>query len=490
MGATKRPRRGANGAARLCLDITLRNFGPIKKAAISLRPLTIFVGANGTGKSYAAMLAHSLVSAGRRLGRPGRAPALPAGRARRPAPASLAALEDALAGLGAAEEAPCPPGLASGIVRSSMRRYRELLQGEIVRNFGSGLHDLARSGTGHFSLSLKACNGATIAYGKDGMACRPDQKFSILLKKSGGVGAPGFRLGGRGSILRCTVAAVPRARIRDLAPLVHAGLELAVLRRAVGRMPLRSDYFPAARSGILQAHGAIASDAARNSPHAGIGGAGILPIPGVIADFVSSMAAMRESRGAHYDAGMRIESGVLGGHVGLMRSGPGVMPEIVYDHSSRRMPAHSASSTVPELAPLTLHLKHCAADRGVLIIEEPEAHLHPDGQIALAGHLVGLVRAGVDIIIATHSAPLFEAISQYYRASLLSPAGRKSALGREDLYICEGEIAPHLFQTDGGGGCVAGRIAASAAEGVEQEEFIRADRLLNENNMRIAEHSN
>ena len=126
----------------------------------------------------------------------------------------------------------------------------------------------------------------------------------------------------------------------------------------------------------------------------------------------------------------------------------------------------------------------------MLIIEEPEARLHPDSQIVLAGHLVGLVRAGIDIIITTHSAPLFEAVSQYYQASLLSPAGRKSAPGREGLYLREGEVAPHLFRMDDGGGCVAGRIRASPAEGMEQEEFIRADRLLNENNMRIAEHSN
>lgn len=489
MRATKRPRRGANGKARLCLDMTIRNFGPIKRATISLRPLTIFVGANNTGKSYAAMLAHSLISAGIRLDRPGRAPALPARRTKRPA-AAVAALENALAGLGPAEEAPCPPGLASSIVRSSMNRYRELVQSEIVRNFGSGLQDLARSGAGNFSLSLRTRSGATIAYKKGGMACRPDREFAIVLKKSRGAGAPGFRLGGRGSALRCTVAAVPRARIRDLAPIVHAGLELAVLRRVLGRLPLRSDYLPAARSGILQACRAMAPDAALNPPHAGTGGAGIPHAPGAIADYISSIIGMRESRGPHYDAGRRIEGDVLGGSVGLRRSGPDAMPEIVHDRPSCRMPVHRASSAVSELAPLALHLKHCAADRGVLIIEEPEAHLHPDGQIVLAGHIVGLVRAGIDIIITTHSAPLFEAASQYCQASLLSPAGRKSALGREDLYLCEGEVAPHLFQTDGGGGCVVERIRASAAEGMEQEEFIRADRLLNENSMRIAERLN
>lgn len=483
------PRRRANNKARLCLDVTLRNFGPIKRAAISLRPLTIFVGANHTGKSYAAMLAHSLISAGIRLDRPGRAPAPPARRARRPA-AAVGALEGALAGLGPGGEEPCPPGLASRIVRSSMGRYRELLQNEIVRNFGSGLQGLARSGSSNFSLSLRTCNGTTIAYKKSGMACRLDRDFSLLLKKSRGAGAPGFRLGGKGGALRCTVAAIPRAKIRELAPLIHAGLELAVLRQVLGRIPPRSDYFPAARSGILQAYRTIASNIVRNAPYAGIGGVNIPQLPVVITDFVSSIIDMDEPRGAHCDTGRRIEGDVLGGRVKLRHSGPDTMPEILYDHPSRTMPLHRTSSTVSELAPLALHLKHCAADRGVLIIEEPEAHLHPDSQIVLAGHLVGLVREGIDIIITTHSASLFEAVSQYYQASLLSPAGRKNALGREDLYLREGEVAPHLFRADRGGGCVVERIVASTAEGMDQEEFIRADRLLNENNMRIAEHSN
>lgn len=321
MGATKGPRRTAGGAARLRLDMTIRNFGPIKRAAISLRPLTMFVGANNTGKSYAATLAHSLISARRRLGMPRYAPASPGGGARRPA-AALAALEDALSGFGPEEEAPCPPAVASGIVRSSMGRYRALLQGEVERNFGSDLQSLARSGTGHFSLSVKAGDGATAAYGKSGMSLRPAPKLAVVLKRSRLVGAPGFRLEERGDAPHCAVAAAPRQGIRGLAPLVYAGLESAVLRRALGPAPARFDYLPAARSGVLQSYRAIASGIVRSASHAGVGGARIPRTTGVIADYTSSIIDMGESRGAHYDAGTRIEGDVLGGHVGVQYSGP------------------------------------------------------------------------------------------------------------------------------------------------------------------------
>jgi predicted ATPase len=43
------------------LRIEIENFGPIASGSFELRPLTLFIGPNNTGKSYAATLAHSIV---------------------------------------------------------------------------------------------------------------------------------------------------------------------------------------------------------------------------------------------------------------------------------------------------------------------------------------------------------------------------------------------------------------------------------------------
>lgn len=45
------------------LRIEIENFGPIASGSFELRPLTLFIGPNNTGKSYAATLAHSIVQA-------------------------------------------------------------------------------------------------------------------------------------------------------------------------------------------------------------------------------------------------------------------------------------------------------------------------------------------------------------------------------------------------------------------------------------------
>ena len=42
------------------LRLKVANFGPIAKADIDLRPMTVFVGPSNTGKSYLAMLIYAL----------------------------------------------------------------------------------------------------------------------------------------------------------------------------------------------------------------------------------------------------------------------------------------------------------------------------------------------------------------------------------------------------------------------------------------------
>ncbi|RNJ74979.1 MAG: hypothetical protein EB824_02365, partial [Thaumarchaeota archaeon S15] len=47
---------------RVPLEIEVKNFGPISKGKFKLKPLTVFVGPNNSGKTFAAMLAHTIIS--------------------------------------------------------------------------------------------------------------------------------------------------------------------------------------------------------------------------------------------------------------------------------------------------------------------------------------------------------------------------------------------------------------------------------------------
>ena len=48
--------------------LNIQNFGPIKKANIDISPLTIFIGSNSSGKSFSAMIIHSILNSFDKLG--------------------------------------------------------------------------------------------------------------------------------------------------------------------------------------------------------------------------------------------------------------------------------------------------------------------------------------------------------------------------------------------------------------------------------------
>ena len=49
------------------MKLTVKNFGPIRKATVDVKPMTVFVGPSNTGKSYLAMLIYTIAKAFERL---------------------------------------------------------------------------------------------------------------------------------------------------------------------------------------------------------------------------------------------------------------------------------------------------------------------------------------------------------------------------------------------------------------------------------------
>ena len=259
--------------------------------------------------------------------------------------------------------------------------------------------------------------------------------------------------------------------------------------RMIPGLPAGDFYYPAGRTGILRAHRAISSGIIDGASLGGARGAHAPRLSGVVSDFLTAIIDMQPLRGPYLEHGEQIESDMLDGRVDLICPGPHALPELVYRNHAGKVPMHRASSTVSEIAPITLYLKHSMRRGGMVVIEEPEAHLHPRDQVRLAGHLVCLVRRGANVMITTHSGTLFEAISQYLEVSPLPPEKRRRAVGTDKLYLCPNEAAPHLFAPDGKGGCVAKKIDMSAEDGISQDEFVDVEKFLYDVNMRIEEYS-
>lgn len=104
-----------------------------------------------------------------------------------------------------------------------------------------------------------------------------------------------------------------------------------------------------------------------------------------------------------------IEENMTKGNVSTKKD---IMPVIKYRPygMSREIPLYLSSSIVTEISPLLLLFKSDINFK-TLIIEEPEAHLHPELQQAMARLIVNIVNSDTPVWITTHSDTILQHIN-------------------------------------------------------------------------------
>jgi predicted ATPase len=105
----------------------------------------------------------------------------------------------------------------------------------------------------------------------------------------------------------------------------------------------------------------------------------------------------------------------------------------------------NASSMVSEVSAIYL-LSGKLREGSWLIIEEPEAHVHPRGQMGLARFMAALARLGVNVIATTHSDLIALKLAQMVGLAGLSPQDRRGLGYREDEYLTKEELALYFME--------------------------------------------
>lgn len=187
------------------------------------------------------------------------------------------------------------------------------------------------------------------------------------------------------------------------------------------RLDYENVYFlPASRSGIysgMNAFGSIVAELSKNRAYF----TKKIEFPGIsepISDYFISLSNIKsklnESLEEYYTD---IEDGILKGKVTFDKNKNALM------YKPHNVDAYyemtEVSSMVSEVSPIVAFLKYVLSNqsrkikkgKSILFIEEPEAHLHPNNQIALIEVFAKLIKVDVKLIISSHSNYVFNKLN-------------------------------------------------------------------------------
>ena len=483
--------------------VSVERFGPIKKGSVDLRPLTIFVGPSNTGKTYLAILIYALH---RTLHGFTRFPSL--GRHFFPQEKDCSPTTDELERV-----------LDRMQTDENPIRFSELPASicESAQNFLNVKAFLARD----LRIELERCFDLKSV---SSLIRMPGQtrgtKLSIAVREGQQelweflMGISKSAISSRGNINDMELSSkhnfgseTANRRAGRLRRYLHhiregGGSENKLPSHLLGDLwdilvPLReihddmeTYYLPAARSGIMQSHRVIAGSLVARSARGGLERFPELPtFSGVMTDFMQRLIFYDEPS---WDTGFRshrtqrqrkeiedladtLERQTLGGQIRASKPSPNAYPEFVFRplEGEQDINLSRASSMVSELAPVVLFIRSNVCSGDTLIIEEPEAHLHPAGQTEMATTLARLVGLGVRVVVTTHSDWLLKEISNLMReGELEEQAGESANENLSPSSLQPRDVGIWLFHKSGAAqGATIQEIKWDRSEGIEPADY-------------------
>ena len=221
----------------------------------------------------------------------------------------------------------------------------------------------------------------------------------------------------------------------------------------------------------MQSHGVIATALIKRATRIGLDRLEVSTFSGMIADFLEQIVNYKVRKGSPSRISRvaeQLETDLLEGKIGVNRPTPEAYPEFLYrpDQAEEALRMSHSSAMVSELAPLVLFLRGVVRQGDLLIIEEPESHLHPGAQTKIAQTLARLVRAGVRVLITTHSNWLLQQISNLIREGELRKQGEPTSESAD--YLKAEEVGAWWFHKNK----PVTELPFDLTEGIEPEDHL------------------
>jgi predicted ATPase len=468
------------------MNLAVENFGPVRSGEFELKPLTIFIGPNNSGKSYMALLMYALAQA--LAASPGDAFQFSRlfSRVLSSQGYQFKVLEQRFREHGSDRKTVTFDDLPEDMKEKLSKELRKYLSGrgeylqEVLHDyFGyEAMEELVRSQQRRKPLCFRlGDNGAEFL----SFRLSPHQQDGTVRW-----GKPDLRS------LRVRLPSVGNDEIlSDLTTSLIVGDYWWKTLEANG-LPQRDAYYlPSARSGILQGWQVYASMALQVvRRRIGLEPIEMAPFTGVAGDFLKllyeRLFTFPERRDAQrFQPALDILEGrMFKGQVSMQRT-RAERPVILYSSGDVELPLPRASSMVAELAPLDLWIKYILAPGDLLIIDEPEAHLHPENQRNIARVLVRLVRAGVRVICPTHSSFILHQVSNHILASQADAETRAKLGFTEDDLLTSDDVGVYLFDAQADGTRITG-VPIEPEVGISEEEFVRVAEAIGDETYRLS----
>ena len=476
-------------------SFNVRNLGPIEEGVVRLHPLTILIGKNNTGKTYMAQAIYAAYKALERVNGPARPPI-----SKDEAEWLVSRFQDVSTLDANLLEGPLRHkadtwirtrlGAAGRELQDRLRIYFDLDDLDELRRWGSrqSFHHFVGFGTSS-SSQLFGTNSdqkhhtiplpKVTAEDMESMSSRHTFRNVISLLSDEHLT----------SDLTEPDTAVRRRRASTA---LASSLWYDYFLPSVG-LDGSAYYLPAGRSGLLEAW----TDVVRlrlehDRDRLALTGREPAALGGIALDFLVQLQELNSpSRRRAYSSRLfRLRQNrqtakavertgvylteLIGGDVEFAR-GREKIPSLTYTKDGFSIPVQRASSMVAELAPLLSWIRGVLSPGDLLLIDEPEAHMHPEAVLAVARTLVALSCSGVRVLCTTHSAEFLHQVSNLIL--------RSSTQIRDDtvLSIDAGQVGVYRFyRSDPESGV---RITAETIDpkwGIPEDEYVAVARHLTE----------
>jgi len=392
-------------------NLSVKNFGPINKAEMDITPLTIFVGKNGSGKSFFSLLIHSLSNPFNHNSH--RFPSHSLNYLKENQGALFKDFEDKLN-----EYLELKPSFSDNAFEYSISHFIELLnegfgkcyakliENELKNNWKTTLNNLDRGKTHKFEIkhndikfiheSEKIINNNIV------------EKLMDLIKTINFINPIGVKISTDNEHLKINLEYLLWEKMYgneediSLAEIIY----LLIVSKLIEDFKINSFYIPAG--------GEIFNDFNR---YLSAEISGINEIPPIQKEFLINLLNVNNGlqKGYFYDLACELEKEIINGEIKI-KNGE-LKDEIIFIDRENNMEfdLNLLSSSVHELLPLIIYLKYYLNKGDTLIIEEIENHLHPENQLILVKYLVKSINKGLNIILTTHSDYILEEFNNLIR---------------------------------------------------------------------------